>query len=132
MGAFTNTGPGKIPPDLPCEDCIPPPLRIVPGPRFDYSHRVHTTWTERAIACARAARAGLRLGGEDSPIAVVLGSGLGGFGRPQKGAHPAPPRPPPHAPPPAPRPPPPGGRPPPLPPPASLLPPAPPPPARPT
>lgn len=52
----------------------------MPGRRFDYSQRVHTTWTERAIACARAAREGLGLRATDSPIAVVLGSGLGGFG----------------------------------------------------
>src|ERR1700737_3795622 len=37
------------------------------------------SWTERAMACARAARAGLGLAREASPLAVVLGSGLGAF-----------------------------------------------------
>ena len=37
-------------------------------------------WTELALACARAARAALRLPSEASPVAVVLGSGLGAFG----------------------------------------------------
>jgi purine-nucleoside phosphorylase len=47
---------------------------------------VQTTWTERAVACALAARAGLRLPREDSPIAVVLGSGLDSFGDALEGA----------------------------------------------
>jgi purine-nucleoside phosphorylase len=37
------------------------------------------SWTERAMACARVARAGLGLAREVSPLAVVLGSGLGAF-----------------------------------------------------
>jgi purine-nucleoside phosphorylase len=37
------------------------------------------TWTEQALECARVAREGLRLPAAGSPIAVVLGSGLGGF-----------------------------------------------------
>ena len=41
---------------------------------------METSWTERALACARAARAGLQLAREASPVAVVLGSGLGAFG----------------------------------------------------
>jgi len=36
-------------------------------------------WTELALACARAARAALRLPSEASPVAVILGSGLGAF-----------------------------------------------------
>ncbi|TMA15208.1 MAG: purine-nucleoside phosphorylase, partial [Deltaproteobacteria bacterium] len=36
-------------------------------------------WTELALACARAARAALRLPSDASPVAVVLGSGLGAF-----------------------------------------------------
>jgi purine-nucleoside phosphorylase len=36
-------------------------------------------WTDLALACARAARAALRLPSEVSPVAVVLGSGLGAF-----------------------------------------------------
>ena len=36
-------------------------------------------WTELALACARAARVALRLPPETSPVAVVLGSGLGAF-----------------------------------------------------
>jgi purine-nucleoside phosphorylase len=39
-----------------------------------------STWTELALACARAARAALRLPSEVSPVAVILGSGLGAFG----------------------------------------------------
>lgn len=38
------------------------------------------SWTELAIECARAAREGLRLPALESPVAVVLGSGLGAFG----------------------------------------------------
>ena len=38
------------------------------------------SWTELAVECARAARAGLRLPAADSAVAVVLGSGLGAFG----------------------------------------------------
>ena len=38
-----------------------------------------TTWTERAVECARAARAALGLAPDASPIGVVLGSGLGAF-----------------------------------------------------
>jgi purine-nucleoside phosphorylase len=37
------------------------------------------SWTELALDCARAARKGLRLPETDSPVAVVLGSGLGAF-----------------------------------------------------
>ena len=36
-------------------------------------------WTELALACARAARTALRLPSDASPVAVVLGSGLGAF-----------------------------------------------------
>src|SRR5256712_10854243 len=37
------------------------------------------SWTELALACARVAREGLRLPEGESALAVVLGSGLGGF-----------------------------------------------------
>ena len=37
------------------------------------------SWTELALDCARAARKGLRLPETESPVAVVLGSGLGAF-----------------------------------------------------
>jgi purine-nucleoside phosphorylase len=37
------------------------------------------SWTELALECARFARAGLRLPEGESPVAVVLGSGLGAF-----------------------------------------------------
>jgi len=37
------------------------------------------TWTDLAKECARAARDALRLDASVSPVAVVLGSGLGGF-----------------------------------------------------
>jgi len=37
------------------------------------------SWTELALDCARAARQGLRLPDGESPVAVILGSGLGGF-----------------------------------------------------
>ena len=37
------------------------------------------TWTERALECARVARTALQLPREASPVAVVLGSGLGAF-----------------------------------------------------
>ncbi|HET9752222.1 MAG TPA: purine-nucleoside phosphorylase [Myxococcales bacterium] len=37
------------------------------------------TWTELALECARVAREGLRLPAGESPLAVVLGSGLGGL-----------------------------------------------------
>jgi purine-nucleoside phosphorylase len=37
------------------------------------------TWTELALDCAAVARKGLRLTPGDSPVAVVLGSGLGAF-----------------------------------------------------
>jgi purine-nucleoside phosphorylase len=37
------------------------------------------SWTELALECARFARAGLRLPAGESPIAIVLGSGLGAF-----------------------------------------------------
>src|SRR3954462_6954713 len=37
------------------------------------------TWTELALDCAAVARKGLRLTAGDSPVAVVLGSGLGTF-----------------------------------------------------
>ncbi|MFL5389566.1 MAG: purine-nucleoside phosphorylase [Myxococcales bacterium] len=36
-------------------------------------------WTDLALACARAARVALRLPSDVSPVAVVLGSGLGAF-----------------------------------------------------
>src|SRR5919201_5298072 len=38
-----------------------------------------SSWTELALDCARVARKGLRLPEAESPLAVVLGSGLGGF-----------------------------------------------------
>lgn len=37
------------------------------------------SWTELVLECARFARSGLGLGPEVSPLAVVLGSGLGAF-----------------------------------------------------
>src|SRR5579859_6931476 len=37
------------------------------------------SWTELALDCARFARKGLRLPEGESPVAVVLGSGLGSF-----------------------------------------------------
>ena len=37
------------------------------------------SWTELALACARVAREGLRLPEGESALAIVLGSGLGGF-----------------------------------------------------
>ncbi len=37
------------------------------------------SWTELAFECARFARLGLRISTEESPVAVVLGSGLGAF-----------------------------------------------------
>ena len=37
------------------------------------------SWTELALDCARVARQGLRLPRGESPVAIVLGSGLGGF-----------------------------------------------------
>src|SRR5205823_14912485 len=37
------------------------------------------SWTELALDCARVARKGLRLPETESPVAVVLGSGLGAF-----------------------------------------------------
>jgi purine-nucleoside phosphorylase len=37
------------------------------------------SWTELALECARYARLGLRISTEESPVAVVLGSGLGAF-----------------------------------------------------
>ena len=37
------------------------------------------SWTELALDCARVARKGLRLPETESPLAVVLGSGLGAF-----------------------------------------------------
>lgn len=37
------------------------------------------SWTEQALDCARFAREQLELSQGDSPVAVVLGSGLGGF-----------------------------------------------------
>jgi purine-nucleoside phosphorylase len=36
-------------------------------------------WTELALVCARAARVALRLPSDASPVAVILGSGLGAF-----------------------------------------------------
>src|SRR5437870_831738 len=38
-----------------------------------------TTWTEKALECAKAARAALRLPLDASPVGVILGSGLGAF-----------------------------------------------------
>ena len=38
------------------------------------------SWTELALDCARVARKGLRLPEGESPVSVILGSGLGGFG----------------------------------------------------
>src|SRR2546430_3203948 len=38
------------------------------------------SWTALALECARAARAALQLDPAVSPVAVVLGSGLGAFG----------------------------------------------------
>src|SRR2546426_1297092 len=38
------------------------------------------SWTDRAVECARAARVALQLDPAVSPVAVVLGSGLGAFG----------------------------------------------------
>jgi purine-nucleoside phosphorylase len=37
------------------------------------------SWTELAVDCARVARKGLRLPDGESAVAVILGSGLGGF-----------------------------------------------------
>jgi purine-nucleoside phosphorylase len=44
------------------------------------------TWTERTLECAKFARARLRLSLEESPVAVVLGSGLGAFAEQLSGA----------------------------------------------
>ncbi|MFN2548490.1 MAG: purine-nucleoside phosphorylase [Myxococcales bacterium] len=44
------------------------------------------SWTELALECARVARAGLRIPQEESPVAVVLGSGLGAFAEQLEGA----------------------------------------------
>src|SRR3989440_6254012 len=43
-------------------------------------------WTDLALDCARAARAALQLPADVSPVAVVLGSGLGAFGDQLAGA----------------------------------------------
>src|ERR1700737_3366059 len=37
------------------------------------------SWTELVLECARFARPRLRLSPEESPLAVILGSGLGAF-----------------------------------------------------
>jgi purine-nucleoside phosphorylase len=37
------------------------------------------SWTEKVLECARFARSGLSLSADASPVAVVLGSGLGAF-----------------------------------------------------
>ncbi len=37
------------------------------------------SWTERALDCAKVARDALRLPSDESPVAVILGSGLGAF-----------------------------------------------------
>jgi purine-nucleoside phosphorylase len=37
------------------------------------------SWTELALDCARVARKGLRLSDGESPVSIILGSGLGGF-----------------------------------------------------
>jgi len=44
------------------------------------------SWTELALDCARVARQGLRLPEGESPVAVILGSGLGGFADSLEGA----------------------------------------------
>jgi purine-nucleoside phosphorylase len=44
------------------------------------------TWTDRALECAKVARAALQVPLEDSPVAVVLGSGLGAFADALEGA----------------------------------------------
>lgn len=44
------------------------------------------TWTELALDCAAVARKALRLSTGDSPVAVVLGSGLGAFADALEGA----------------------------------------------
>src|SRR3977135_1659658 len=44
------------------------------------------TWTDLALECARAARSALQLDPSLSPVAVVLGSGLGAFGDQLAGA----------------------------------------------
>jgi purine-nucleoside phosphorylase len=43
-------------------------------------------WTELALECARSVRTGLRLPAGESPVGVVLGSGLGGFAEVLEGA----------------------------------------------
>ncbi len=47
---------------------------------FSGSLRGMRTWTDLALDCARAARSALQLDPAISPVAVVLGSGLGAFG----------------------------------------------------
>jgi len=47
---------------------------------FSGSLRPMGTWTDLALTCAQAARAALQLDPAVSPVAVVLGSGLGAFG----------------------------------------------------
>ena len=44
------------------------------------------SWTELALDCAKFARAGLKLPEGESPVAVVLGSGLGAFADARQGA----------------------------------------------
>lgn len=44
------------------------------------------SWTERALECARFARRRLQLPEGESPVAVVLGSGLGAFAQALEGA----------------------------------------------
>lgn len=44
------------------------------------------SWTELALDCAKFARAGLKLPEGESPVAVVLGSGLGAFADALQGA----------------------------------------------
>src|ERR1041384_3018685 len=45
------------------------------------------TWTELALECAKFARQGLNLPDDASPVAVVLGSGLGAFADQLRQAH---------------------------------------------
>ena len=53
---------------------------------FSGSLRGMRTWTDLALDCARAARSALQLDPAISPVAVVLGSGLGAFGDQLAGA----------------------------------------------
>ena len=44
------------------------------------------SWTELALDCAKFARARLKLPQGESPLAIVLGSGLGAFADALQGA----------------------------------------------